>query len=152
MHGALLSIALLLTSACDSDTDPEPTDSGVPTDSTPDMDTSPGMHTGPGVVPGDVPCDVADILADRCNGCHADIPRYGAPMPLTSHAALHAATVSDLSTPVYEMMGRRMHDTSQPMPPTTSTPLSPDEVAALDAYVAAMGPARPAGDSCEAAP
>ncbi|RLB50398.1 MAG: hypothetical protein DRJ42_18930 [Deltaproteobacteria bacterium] len=146
MRLALVSIALLLTSACDGDGDPGPTDSGVPTDA------PPGTDTGTGVVAGDVPCEVADILADRCNGCHADTPRYGAPMPLTSHAALHAATVSDLSTSVYEMMGRRIHDTSQPMPPTTSTPLSPDEVAALDAYVAAMGPARPAGDSCEAAP
>lgn len=38
---------------------------------------------------GDLPCDVADVLSARCQGCHQDPPVGGAHFPLLSYEDTH---------------------------------------------------------------
>ncbi len=40
-------------------------------------------------------CDAAPVVAARCNGCHADEPRNGAPFPLVEYEHF----LADLETP-----------------------------------------------------
>jgi hypothetical protein len=137
----LLALLSSITVACDAGDDP--VDGSSSGDASPDA-----RIDAPSTVSGGVPCDVAAVLEENCITCHADIPRFGAPMPLTSHDALTAPTPSDLSTPVYEMIGMRIHDPEEPMPPPTAGELTDEEKAILDGYVADMAPTRPTGSSC----
>ena len=38
-----------------------------------------------------LPCEVSDILRDKCQSCHSDPPKFGAPMPLIDRDDLLAA-------------------------------------------------------------
>jgi len=151
IHGlarvVILATSLALVGSCDGGETTD--DSGSPPDAP--ADAPPGDTTMDALGPmGDLPCDVAEVLAENCLSCHADIPLFGAPMALTSHAALTASTPTDLAVPVYEMVSRRINDTTMPMPPPTAGVLDDADRAILDAYAAAMAPTRPAGTSCDA--
>jgi hypothetical protein len=88
-----------------------------------------------------LPCDVAKVLSDRCWSCHGAELQYTAPMHLSSWDAVHAPSKSDASKPTYVRIGERIHDTSNPMPPST-WPARPSaaELAVLDRWVAAGAP------------
>lgn len=86
-----------------------------------------------------MPADVQAIVEARCASCHSAPPRFGAPMALTTLEAMHASAVTDPARHVYEVVGQRIHDAARPMPP--GAPLPADELAVLDAWIAAGAPA-----------
>jgi hypothetical protein len=95
---------------------------------------------------GGLPCDVDAVLARSCRSCHAEAPKFGAPMPLVSLADLQAAAPSDPSRKVYELVAERIHDDARPMPPPPNARLGADE-ATIDAWSrpAPAGPTRGGG-------
>lgn len=120
------------------------------------QEASPGGADGGASNPGPVatqsglPCDVDAVLAANCRSCHASPPQYGAPMPLTTHAALHAALPSDPSKKVYEMVVSRIANDARPMPPPPNARLSPADRATLEKWVAAGAPA--SSETCTTGP
>lgn len=93
-----------------------------------------------------LPCAVDAILATSCRSCHAAQPLYGAPMALTTFEDVQALS-SDGKTPIYQRIGARIHDDKAPMPQPPNPRLSADDTSTLDAWVAAGGPAKSAGDA-----
>lgn len=93
-----------------------------------------------------LPCDVNDILVQSCQKCHSDPPVFGAPMPLITHADLHAAAKSDPSRSVYELVGERIHDTLLPMPQPPNAALDDPSLKTMDAWIAAGAPS--SSESC----
>ncbi|MGE0869769.1 MAG: hypothetical protein AB7P03_14485 [Kofleriaceae bacterium] len=70
----------------------------------------------PVLMNGELPCEVAEVLA-TCWGCHADPPRGGAPMSLTTRADLAAMSLVDPSATIAQRSLVRLRDDQQPMPP-----------------------------------
>jgi hypothetical protein len=93
-----------------------------------------GAESGAGL-----PCEVDAVLASHCRGCHSDPPRYGAPMPLTKLADLHAPAKSDPTRTVAELVPERLDDPASPMPPSGDLPAA-DRQALLD-WLGAGAPA-----------
>lgn len=91
--------------------------------------------------PETVPQAVADVIARSCIDCHAASPVSGAPMSLATYDAFHTAAITQPSRLVYELVGTRIHDSARPMPPTT--PLSTEDLATLDAWIASGAPSGP---------
>lgn len=87
-----------------------------------------------------LPCDVGAIFEKGCATCHGSTPAYGAPMPLVTWDDLHRPAITDPSKKVYELVGVRIHDAKRPMPQPPSPPLSPDDLAKLDAWIAQGAP------------
>lgn len=85
-----------------------------------------------------LPCDVQALLTARCVGCHSDPPTSG-PMSLVSYADLIAPSKSDTSKSVAAVALERMHNASNPMPP--SNPLQEHEYAGFASWVSAGLPA-----------
>lgn len=146
-----LALAALLT-ACNGGLDDGPADPLGPPPAAPPPGTDAGPTAPPpgadSAAPGLLPCDVAEALETSCQECHASTPRFGAPMPLTTLADLHAPAVSDPSRRVLDLLPLRLEDPEAPMPPG-DRPLSDEHRAALHAFVAAAGPRRPDGDRCD---
>lgn len=82
-----------------------------------------------------LPCAVQEILAENCSGCHADTPRFGAPMSLVDYDDLRAPAVSDGSRSVSDLVLQRVSATNSRMPPVPNAPLSAEQIAALSAWV-----------------
>src|SRR5690242_11976176 len=80
-----------------------PGDDGVPGDGDDSVDTQ------------GLPCDVHEVLANRCVECHADGP---GPMKLDSWDALQANGKVTTDKKVYELVAQRIHDDASPMPPS----------------------------------
>ncbi len=99
-----------------------------------------GAGGGGGATASGLPCDVDRILQDSCRSCHQASPKFGAPMPLVTHADLHAPLKSDASKMVYEQITARIHDDKSPMPPPPNEPLSAEDAGVLDAWIAAGAP------------
>ncbi|MEM9695664.1 MAG: peptidylglycine alpha-amidating monooxygenase [Myxococcota bacterium] len=91
-----------------------------------------------------IPCAVEEVLERRCRQCHGSEPQFGAPMSLTTVSDLKA-TRGDRSTA--EVALARMTG-DRPMPPPPNPNATPEEVAALQAWVDAGFPSRPAGEQC----
>lgn len=70
----------------------------------------------------DLPCELAQLLADECASCHGDKPSGGAPNTLLSRADLVAPSLSDPSVTNAELSVTRMRDTRKPMPPDGALP------------------------------
>jgi hypothetical protein len=86
-----------------------------------------------------IPCDVNEVLATQCRGCHADPPRYGAPMSLVSLDDMSAPAPSDPARTVAEVMRERLVDPVSPMPPTGEMSVTDRDL--LDGWLAAGTPA-----------
>jgi hypothetical protein len=99
----------------------------------------------PAAAGGALPCAVDDVLARRCRDCHGATPRFGAPMPLVTHADLVATAVGDPGRRVFELVGERIHDTTRRMPQPPNLALSADDMATLDSWVKAGAPS---GETC----
>ncbi len=97
---------------------------------------------------GELPCDVDDVAKAVCQECHGERQRYGAPMRLVTRADFLARSVSDPSRRVYELVGERIHDEDDPMPPRPRA-LSEEQLAAIDRFVATDAPEREADALCE---
>ncbi len=103
--------------------------------------SGPGGSGGSGGAPSaGLPCDVDQILEASCRSCHSASPKFGAPMPLVTHADLHAPLKSDPSKQVYEQISARIHDAQSPMPPPPNPAVSDADAAVLDAWIAGGGP------------
>ncbi len=89
---------------------------------------------------GGLPCDVAELLAETCQSCHASTPKFGAPMSLVTRADLLAAPPQHPAATVGEALVGRISDTAEPMPPPPDLPLDAASKAILEAYVAAGMP------------
>jgi len=57
-------------------------------------------------------------------------------MTLATYADFIAPAVTDKTKRVVDLMPRRLHDPLKPMPPSTNPPLTPDQLATLDAWIA----------------
>lgn len=95
-----------------------------------------------------LPCKVDTVIDQGCRSCHSNPPKFGAPMPLVSQDDLMAPSHSDPNTPVYKLVGTRIHDDTKPMPQAPNQRLSALDTSTLDDWVAAGAPARAASDSC----
>jgi Copper type II ascorbate-dependent monooxygenase, C-terminal domain/Copper type II ascorbate-dependent monooxygenase, N-terminal domain len=129
MRELLVFILVLFVAGCD----PESSANDPGHGSTAGSGGAPAPVSGEGL-----PCDVDAALEAQCRQCHADPPRYGAPMPLETYEDMHAPAASDPSHRVFELMLARIHDDVAPMPP--SGELSEAEAAALDAWLASGAP------------
>lgn len=137
----LLLPALLLALAGGCDTSVEAT-SGLPGDG----NGGPGAGSGGrgsdgGVAGGDLPCDVAMLLGNRCVSCHGNPPSGGAPMSLLSRADLLKASYVDPARTFADRALARMQDPMRPMPPAPSPAATPAEIMALSSWIAAGMPA-----------
>jgi hypothetical protein len=97
-----------------------------------------GASTGPAGQ--GLPCDVDAVLAKNCRSCHGSPTQFGAPMPLLTHADLVAPAVSDPASPVFTLVGKRIHDTKSPMPQKPNPALDAADLATLDAWIAQQAP------------
>lgn len=100
--------------------------------------TAGGSSAGGSAVPGDLPCDVADLLARSCTSCHGSSLSGGAPFSLLSRADL----VRELS-PGVTVVSRsvtRMKLASAPMPPAPFPAPSAQDTAILEGWVTAGMP------------
>ena len=90
-----------------------------------------------------LPCEVSDILRDKCQSCHSDPPKFGAPMPLIDRDDLLAAPTIEATAAQHATVGaaviERIASTSAPMPPPPGE-LSDAEQLVLQNYVAAGMP------------
>jgi len=93
-----------------------------------------------------IPCDVATVVATRCQMCHGAALVGGAPMHLVSYADFQAdltvKTTQGLvgqTMKAYALAKQRINSTSTPMPPG-STGLAPADLATLDGWLAAGAP------------
>jgi hypothetical protein len=82
---------------------------------------------------GALPCEVDAILAKNCRSCHGEQPKFGAPMPLTNDAQLHAPAVTDKSKSVFQMVKARINDATRPMPPGGLLPAN--ELSTVNAWL-----------------
>jgi hypothetical protein len=97
----------------------------------------PGASTGtPGAKTG-LPCEIDALLEKRCRSCH--VQGGPSPMALVSYEDLTAPSKSDAAKSMVAKMIERMRSTSAPMPPS-GPPATAEEIAALEAWVAAKTP------------
>lgn len=110
------AIALAAASACytgasvDLNARPNGTDPSQSTDGT------------SSAVAGDLPCDLAQFLADNCTTCHGQPPSGGAPNRLMTWDDLAAPSKGDPSVDEATLALQRMQDTTRPMPPSGNLP------------------------------
>jgi hypothetical protein len=84
-----------------------------------------------------VPCDVAGVVSENCTRCHASTPKYGAPMPLMTHADFIAPAKTDPSRKVFEVIPARINadDVTRRMPPASFSPLAAPDLATLNQWL-----------------
>jgi hypothetical protein len=99
-----------------------------------------------------LPCDVKSIIDEKCSECHGPLQQFGALMPLVSWNDFDAPAVSDGSRKVSSLVPERIHHPTSRMPPAPYDPLSADELAVIDAWIAqGAGPAA-VSDACYTPP
>jgi hypothetical protein len=87
-----------------------------------------------------IPCDVANLLAARCDSCHSQHPVQGAPMALVSYANLIAPSIMDPTKTYAEQSVVRMQISTPRMPPAPAAPATASEIAILTNWIAAGYP------------
>lgn len=95
-----------------------------------------------------LPCDVAAVLTQHCQGCHGDKLAFGATMPLVDHADLLAKPPSEGARSVIEAALSRVQDDQRPMPPRGNPRLNAAEIATLRAWFEGGTQGRAADESC----
>ncbi len=105
-----------------------------------------------GVAPtGDLPCDVAQVLAKHCLGCHGPTPGSGAPDSLVTRADLLEESFRGGTLGARSV--ERMKDTQFPMPPAYAGPrATAAEIAAVERWVTAGQPAGTCSSTTSATP
>ncbi len=81
---------------------------------------------------GTLPCDVGQLLADRCLSCHGVPQAGGAPYALTTYAELFEPAPGHSGQRILDRMLARMTDLLRPMPPSGLLPS--DEVEVVRAW------------------
>lgn len=90
-----------------------------------------------------LPCDVENFLKKRCDFCHTDPPKYGAPLLLASYAHLVGPSFSDPSVTAAAMALVRMQDKKKPMPDAPNPPATAAEIALIEGWINAGYPPAP---------
>ncbi|HEX5656464.1 MAG TPA: hypothetical protein VFX59_04680 [Polyangiales bacterium] len=85
-------------------------------------------------------CTALSIAQTKCASCHGEQLAFGAPMSLVSAQDFHADAVISKGEKVADVAAQRLHDVAKPMPPKNVAPLTSDELATLDAWIAAGAP------------
>ncbi|MBP9111817.1 MAG: peptidylglycine alpha-amidating monooxygenase [Polyangiaceae bacterium] len=99
----------------------------------------------------ELPCEVNAVFEKACRNCHSSPPKFGAPIPLVTHADLTANTPSYAGKKVYEAVGMKINDPNEPMPPSSApVQLSPSEKTILNNWIAAGAPKGDPSQKCEA--
>jgi mono/diheme cytochrome c family protein len=88
--------------------------------------------------PGEIPCDVYAILADRCQTCHGATPANGAPFPLVTYRDLTKNNTAGVA--IAQRVLARIKAATSPMPPKPGEPLTAAEIALFEAWVTADTP------------
>jgi hypothetical protein len=107
-----------------------------------------GASVPSGTAGGNLPCDVATILKEKCQTCHGS-PLMSGPMPLITWADLQAASTAKPGQTIAQRVKARIADTALPMPPTGRTQLTAADKAVLNAYI--DGGAKSAATACQPA-
>ncbi len=95
-------------------------------------------HCGTSPATGSIPADVAVVLADKCQTCHADPAVMGAPFPLITYEELHEPIGP---IPKYEEMYLLIQTGADPHMPFGSAPqLTADQFKTLSDYLLACAP------------
>jgi mono/diheme cytochrome c family protein len=79
-----------------------------------------------------LPCDVANVLATSCAGCHGVTPSGGAPNAMTTYEQMVAPSMSAPNLTVAQLALERMKDTKSPMPPSGA---SAADIAVLEGWI-----------------
>lgn len=98
-----------------------------------------------------LPDEIDDIIERECRMCHSDPARMFAPMPLVTWEDVQRPRSEGTGEPVFEVIGRRIHDDRFPMPPLPAPSLSDAEkstwprlsreaIDTLDAWIADCAP------------
>jgi hypothetical protein len=136
----LLLAAALSAGACMT---PASVDGGA--DAAPDLEPCPPMPTV-----GDLPCDVAAVLAARCQVCHTVPRKNGAPFPLLSYEQTHQqfGTTALLK---WQRMAQVIEPGNLPhMPPADHPQLEASDFATLHAWFDQCAPPVSEGTGCDA--
>ncbi len=113
------------------------------------MPASDATDDEPAVPSTGLPCDVLDVLQRECQSCHGEMPKFGAPMPLTSYSDLMVPALSDPSRGVHDVMVDRLLDEASPMPPGGESEMDPADRQVLLDWIDAGAPEDPES-SCAA--
>jgi len=133
---SLVSAAACYVGPIDRGTSSSPTEPSRPGEEGSSGGASPG--SGDAAAASGLPCDVAELLASRCAGCHSTPLR--APVPLVTYEDMIAPSVSDPSRKVAEVAIARMRSTTRPMPPNPADAVPSPEIVAIEKWVAADYP------------
>jgi len=83
-------------------------------------------------------CDALAVFEKKCNSCHGDPLAAGAPMSLLTYADVSADAPTTKGKKVHEVVGTRVHDAKNPMPP--GKPMGAEDLAPIDAWLEAGAP------------
>lgn len=109
---------------------------------------------------GSLPCDVQTLLVQRCDSCHGSTPSGGAPRSLVTYANLTSSDPANPGMTEAQVALQRMQSTTSPMPPSSASPATSTEIAALQNWINAGYPSGscsgdagvPSNDPLSAAP
>lgn len=127
-------------------TEGDPTDGDGSTTEPPNGNDGDNGSSGGNAAAGGLPCDVVDVLARNCAGCHSDEPKFGAPMPLAAYDDFQVPAITDPARPMHALVADRITAEDKPMPPTQ--PLDDGDREVLLDWIAEGAPLDPAAD-CE---
>jgi outer membrane protein assembly factor BamB len=99
-------------------------------------------HTAVSRPQGDVPCEIATVIEQRCIECHGTVLHQGAPMRLLT-AADFAMDVGGQT--VAQVALFRIMDVVRPMPPPPKLPLTPGELLLLQGWLGKGAQGEPTG-------
>lgn len=101
----------------------------------------PGDDAGPTGAPSGLPCEVSNVIATYCIGCHNGSASAPSSVRLTSAAELTAPSASDPMYSVAQRSWMRMTDAASPMPPLPAAAVPAADIDAFQAWIAAGYPA-----------
>lgn len=94
-----------------------------------------GVGAGTGANTG-LPCDVQQLLENRCIGCHLKSP----PGALLTYANLTGPSATNPQKTMAQASLERMKSTTAPMPPAPAVAPTPEEIAVFEKWVTAGAP------------
>lgn len=82
-------------------------------------------------------CDIQPVLAARCQDCHSNPTKFGAPMPLVTYQDTQAASPTYPNQKLFQRMAVRVADNVAPMPQAPNPRLAAHEIAGFQNWAAA---------------